>query len=72
MAMNIRSEMSCAELEIRKALERTPGTALHNLMEAYNSRPALEKEVFVAALVGHLVSARAAQTGSSQALAHRV
>jgi hypothetical protein len=60
MAMDIHSEMQSAELKIRDALGLPPGLALSELMAAYTARTHTDRDVFVAALIGHLVSKRVA------------
>jgi hypothetical protein len=60
MAMDIRSKMQCAELEIRAALKGSPGAAMGKLMEAYSLCDGAEKDAFVAALLGHFLCKEAA------------
>lgn len=56
---NVNSEMRGAEMEIRSALEQSPGYALARLMDAYTVRDEQEREVFAMAIIGHLVGVKA-------------
>lgn len=65
--MDVRSEMQYAEMEIRTALGGAPGSAVKYLVEAYERREAPQKDSFVAALIGHLVSMHAASANAKNA-----
>ena len=62
--MDIDSQMQRAETEISAALSSTIGNAMRALTDLYNYRNDLEKEVYVAALIGHLVAMHSAALAS--------
>ena len=55
---DIISEIQQAELQIRDALRATPGEAMQYLLEAYESRDPNQREAFMIAIIGNLVSSR--------------
>lgn len=69
VAMDIRSEMQCAEMEIRGAFGGSPGAAVKCLIGSYERREAIQKDSFVAALIGHMVSMRAVSASAKKSLA---
>jgi hypothetical protein len=67
IAMDVRSEMQHAEMEIRTAMGSSPGSAMKYIIESYERRDGLQKDSFVAALIGHLVSIRAVSSSAKNA-----
>ncbi|WP_040620329.1 hypothetical protein [Rhodovulum sp. PH10] len=65
--MDVRSEMQRAELEIRAALAGSPGQAMSDLMQCYDSREPAEKDAFVAALIGRLATTKSLARNRSAA-----
>jgi hypothetical protein len=69
--MDERSDMSLAEKDIRLAFAKPAGLAINELMAAYSRRAPADRDAFVAALVGNLISLRAlcasAKTGGPSA-----
>jgi hypothetical protein len=67
MAMNARSEIQAAEIEIRAAFTRSVGSAMNELLMAYRNRSPSDQDTFVAALIGHLVSLYAVSASAKTA-----
>jgi hypothetical protein len=65
IAMDVRSEMLDAEIELRDLLLGTPGQAVTGIVHGYNRRSLPEREAFVSVLATHIAIAEAVKRAVS-------